>query len=66
MYDAEIKWDKNIVTVTLKHEGLKLSRMFDAEIANSMLISGAKYADLLFKDMLTEFRNGLHIHGVDY
>lgn len=44
--------------------GDKLSKVFDAEIVNFLHISGDKYADFLFKDMLTEFRSGLHIHGV--
>lgn len=62
MPNAKVEWDKNIVTVTLEHKGLRLSKMFDAETVNFLHISGARYADLLFEDMLTKLR----IHGADF
>ena len=56
MYKPEIKWDKNIVTVTLKYGGLALRKRFNAEFVNFLhSSSGAKYADFLFKNMLEEF-----------
>ena len=61
-YGRDYEGDKNIVTVTLEHRGLRLSKMFDAEIVNFLHISGARYADLLFEDMLTKLR----IHGDDF
>ena len=52
--NVKVKWNKNIVTVTLELKGLRLSKMFDAETANFLPISGDRYADMLFKDMLIE------------
>jgi len=67
MPNAKVKWNKNIVTVTLEIKGLRLSKMFNAETANFLPISGDRYADMLFKDMLIELiRNWLHIYGVDF
>lgn len=60
--NVKVKWNKNIVTVTLELKGLRLSKMFDAEIVNFLHISGARYADLIFEDMLTKLR----IHGDDF
>lgn len=54
--EAKVEWEDNIVTITLSdYGGRKLVRKFNAEYANLQKIGGSKYADYLYRRMVSEF-----------
>ena len=57
--EAKIEWEGSIVTVTIEEFGKKLVRRFNANDVNLYDISGSRYADILYKKMLTDWERGL-------